>query len=63
MTEFEALHKRRRYLLEQIGNAADEIKAIDARLSFLHSSSLGEISLFRLPSLDARSNLNGKRMT
>jgi hypothetical protein len=43
MTEFEALHRRRRYLLEQIGKAADEINAIDDRLALLRSSSLGEI--------------------
>jgi hypothetical protein len=43
MTEFEALHRRRRYLLEQIGNAADEINAIDARLAFLRPPPLGEI--------------------
>jgi hypothetical protein len=43
MTEFEALHRRRRYLLEQIGNAADEINAIDARIAVLRASSLGVI--------------------
>jgi hypothetical protein len=41
MTEFQALHRRRRYLLEQIGKAADEINAIDDRLALLRSSSLG----------------------
>jgi hypothetical protein len=40
MTEFEALHRRRHYLLEQIGEAADEINAIDARLAFLRSSAV-----------------------
>lgn len=35
MTEPESLHARRSLLLEQIGQAADEIAAIDERLSFL----------------------------
>lgn len=43
MTEFEVLYRRRRYLLEQIGNAADEIDAIDVRLAFLRASSHGAI--------------------
>jgi len=37
MTEPEALQARRCYLLEQIGQAADEIKRIDLRLSFLQN--------------------------
>jgi hypothetical protein len=37
MTETEALHRRRRYLLEQIGKAADEINRIDERLAYLIS--------------------------
>jgi hypothetical protein len=32
MTEPEALHQRRQLLLEQIGQAADEIKMIDEQL-------------------------------
>jgi len=39
MTEFEALRRRRRYLLEQIGDAEHEIGRIDARLAFLRSQS------------------------
>ena len=39
MTEFEALHRRRRYLLEQIGDVESEIARIDARLAFLRSQS------------------------
>jgi hypothetical protein len=35
MTEVEALSRRRRYLLEQIGSAADEITRIDERLTHL----------------------------
>ena len=35
MTEPEALQKRRRSLLEWIGEAADEISKIDERLTFL----------------------------
>lgn len=35
MTEFQALQKLRRSLLEQIGAAADEIKRIDNRITFL----------------------------
>ena len=37
MTEEEALHRRRQYLLEQIGKAADEINRIDERLAYLIS--------------------------
>ena len=37
MTESEALYRRRRYLLEQIGKAADEINRIDERLAHLIS--------------------------
>ena len=37
MTESEALYRRRRYLLEQIGIAADEINRIDERLAYLIS--------------------------
>jgi len=37
MTEPEALQARRLLLLEQIGQAADEIKLIDTRLSFLEN--------------------------
>ena len=33
MVESKTLYSRRRYLLEQISNAADEIKQIDERLS------------------------------
>jgi hypothetical protein len=35
MTEVEALCRRRRYLLEQISKAADEIDRIDGRLAYL----------------------------
>jgi len=35
MTEPEALHRRRQFLFEKIGQAADEIKRIDDRLSSL----------------------------
>ena len=35
MTEAEALHRRRQYLLEQISIAADEINRIDERLAYL----------------------------
>jgi len=35
MTEPEALRKRRRFLLEQLSRAADEIMRIDDRLSDL----------------------------
>ena len=35
MTETEALNRRRRYLLEQISEAADEITRIDGRLAYL----------------------------
>jgi len=37
MTETEALNRRRRYLLEQISEAADEITRIDERLAYLIS--------------------------
>jgi hypothetical protein len=37
MTEVEALYRRRRHLLEQIGMAADEINRIDERLVYLIS--------------------------
>ena len=37
MTEAEVLYRRRRYLLEQIGKAADEINRIDERLAYLIS--------------------------
>ena len=37
MTEEEALHRRRQYLLEQISIAADEINRIDERLAYLIS--------------------------
>jgi hypothetical protein len=37
MTEVEALYRRRRYLLEQISKAADEINQIDGRLAYLNS--------------------------
>jgi hypothetical protein len=37
MNEVEALHRRRQYLLEQIGKAADEINRIDGRLAYLIS--------------------------
>jgi hypothetical protein len=37
MTEVEALYKRRRYLLEQICEASDEINRIDERLAHLIS--------------------------
>ena len=35
MTEVEALYRRRRHLLEQIGMSADEINRIDERLAYL----------------------------
>jgi hypothetical protein len=38
MTEVEALYRRRRYLLEQISKAADEINRIDGRLTYLIST-------------------------
>lgn len=38
MNEYEALYKRRLYLLERIGMAADEINRIDERLASLQSS-------------------------
>jgi hypothetical protein len=37
MTEIEALYRRRRHLLEQIGKASDEINRIDERLAYLIS--------------------------
>ena len=37
MTEVDALYRRRRYLLEQISKAADEINRIDDRLAYLIS--------------------------
>jgi hypothetical protein len=37
MAEAEALYRRRRYLLEQISKAADEINRIDERLAYLIS--------------------------
>ena len=37
MTETEALNRRRRYLLEQISEAADEITRIDERMAYLIS--------------------------
>ena len=37
MTEVEALYRRRQYLLQQIGNASDEISRIDERLAYLIS--------------------------
>jgi hypothetical protein len=37
MTEVEALYRRRRHLLEQIGMSADEINRIDERLAYLIS--------------------------
>lgn len=38
MVEFKVLSLRRKYLLEQIGAAADEIKQIDEHLASLQSS-------------------------
>jgi len=35
MTELRALQRRRKFLLEQISRAADEIRKIDERLAFL----------------------------
>ena len=35
MTEADALHERRQFLLEQLSRAADEIMWIDERLSFI----------------------------
>jgi hypothetical protein len=35
MIEFNELSQRRKYLLEQIGAAADEIRQIDERLAFI----------------------------
>ena len=37
MTEVEAFYRRRRYLVEQIDIAADEITRIDERLAYLIS--------------------------
>lgn len=39
MVEFKELSQRRKYLLEQIGAAADEIKQIDERLCTIKTSS------------------------
>jgi hypothetical protein len=44
MVEFKVLSQRRRYLLEQIGAAADEIKQIDERLASPQSSVKKECS-------------------
>jgi hypothetical protein len=38
MVEFKELSQRRKYLLEQNGAAADEIKQIDEHLAFIKSS-------------------------
>jgi len=38
MVEFKVLSLRRKYLLEQIGSAADEIKQIDEDIASLQSS-------------------------
>ena len=38
MVEFKVLSQRRKYLLEQIGAAADEIKQIDEDIASLQSS-------------------------
>ena len=38
MVEFRVLSERRKYLLEQIGAAADEIRRIDERLASQQSS-------------------------
>jgi hypothetical protein len=38
MIEFKELYQRRKYLLEQIGAAADEIKQIDEHLAIIKSS-------------------------
>jgi hypothetical protein len=38
MIEFNELSQRRKYLLEQIGAAADEIRQIDERLAFIQPS-------------------------
>jgi hypothetical protein len=43
MTEAEALHKLRSYLLESIAQAADEIKDIDRQLAVLRSLELETI--------------------
>jgi hypothetical protein len=44
VVEFNILYNRRRDLLEQIGNAADEIKQIDVRLASLGLLSVEETS-------------------
>ncbi|MGD0955170.1 MAG: hypothetical protein ABR985_22745 [Methanotrichaceae archaeon] len=38
MVEFKVLSQRRKYLLEQIGAASDEIKQIDEHIAYLQSS-------------------------
>jgi hypothetical protein len=40
MVEFKELSQRRKYLLEQIVSAANEIKQIDENLAFVTSKSL-----------------------
>lgn len=42
MSEPEALHRRRQFLFEKIGQAADEIKRIDNRLSSLLEGRKGQ---------------------
>jgi hypothetical protein len=46
MVEFKVLSQRRKYLLEQIGAAADEIKQIDEHLASLQSSMKKDSSFF-----------------
>jgi hypothetical protein len=40
MIKFKPLYDRRRFLLEQIGKAADEIKKIDERIASLETPTL-----------------------
>ncbi len=42
MTEPEALQRRRKFLLEQLSRAADEIARIDARLSSILAGNRGQ---------------------
>jgi hypothetical protein len=46
MVEFKVLSERRKYLLEQIGAAADEIRHIDERLAHIQPSVKKDCSLF-----------------
>lgn len=42
MTELEALQARRKLLLEKLSRAADEVKRIDERLTFLLGGRKGQ---------------------